>query len=46
MYELHLASAPDGVVVTGNLEEALEMDGTWYTPQSRRSDVMLFKLRE
>lgn len=46
MYEIHLASAPDGVVVTGNLEEALEMDGTWYTPQSRRSDVLLFKLRK
>ncbi|MHA7633736.1 CBM96 family carbohydrate-binding protein [Corallococcus sp. M7] len=46
VHELHLASSPDGVVVAGNLKEALEMDGTWYTPRSRRSDVLLFKLRK
>ena len=46
MGDLHLASSPEGVVAAGSLTEALELDGTWYTPQSRRSDVLLFKLKK
>jgi hypothetical protein len=33
------------VVVSGHFSQAFELDGTWYTPMSRRSDLLLFKLR-
>ncbi|WP_244238024.1 CBM96 family carbohydrate-binding protein [Corallococcus terminator] len=45
-YGLHLASSPDGLVVAGTLAQAFEVDGTWYTPRARRSDVLLIKLKE
>ncbi|RKH07557.1 DNRLRE domain-containing protein [Corallococcus sp. CA047B] len=46
MYGFSLASSPEGLVAAGTLTQALELDGIWYTPQARRSDVLLFKLRK
>jgi hypothetical protein len=33
------------VVLTGDLGGAIELDGTWYTPTSRRLDLLHVKLR-
>lgn len=42
---LLLAPVGDGVVVTGDLAAPFELDGTWYTPRLRRSDLLHLKLR-
>ncbi|WP_233277986.1 DUF7594 domain-containing protein [Myxococcus stipitatus] len=34
-----------GVVLTGDLTTAFEVDGTWYTPTLRRADLLHLKLR-
>lgn len=42
---LRLAPAGEGLMVTGDLASTFELDGTWYTPTSRRSDTLHLKLR-
>lgn len=42
---LQLAATQDGVVASGDFSSTFELDGTWYTPLSRRSDLLRFKLR-
>ncbi|QSQ15216.1 CBM96 family carbohydrate-binding protein [Myxococcus landrumensis] len=42
---LHLAPVEDGIIATGDLASPFELDGTWYTPTSRRSDLVHMKFR-
>ncbi|MCP3140338.1 CBM96 family carbohydrate-binding protein [Pyxidicoccus xibeiensis] len=42
---LQLAPVGDGLVVSGHSSQPFELEGTWYMPISRRSDVLRFKLR-
>ncbi|MFP2928283.1 DNRLRE domain-containing protein [Pyxidicoccus sp. 3LG] len=40
-----LARVGDGLLVSGYFSRAFELEGTWYTPTSRRADLLHFKLR-
>lgn len=42
---LLLSPVSDGLVVTADLKTAFELEGHWYTPRERRSDLLHFKLR-
>ncbi|WP_228557176.1 hypothetical protein [Myxococcus sp. AB025B] len=42
---LLLTPQPGGILFTGDLVSAFEVDGVWYTPTSRRSDVLHLLLR-
>jgi hypothetical protein len=42
---LQLAATQDGVVASGDFTGPFELDGTWYTPLSRRSDLVRLKLK-
>lgn len=42
---LQLAATQDGVVASGDFTGPSELEGTWYTPLSRRSDLMRLKLK-
>nr|WP_267881068.1 DNRLRE domain-containing protein [Myxococcus stipitatus] len=42
---LHLAPVEGGIIAAGDLANPFELDGTWYTPTSRRADVLHLKLR-
>ncbi|WP_240360893.1 DUF7594 domain-containing protein [Pyxidicoccus caerfyrddinensis] len=44
-YRLQLAATQDGVVASGDFTGPFELDGTWYTPLSRRSDLVRLKLK-
>jgi len=43
---LRIAATPDGLVASGHFSGPLELDGTWYTPLSRRGDLLHLKLRQ
>ncbi|NTX13553.1 DNRLRE domain-containing protein [Myxococcus sp. CA056] len=43
--QLLLSPVSDGLVVTADLKTPFELEGTWYTPRERRSDLLHFKLR-
>ncbi|WP_426757208.1 DUF7594 domain-containing protein [Myxococcus sp. Y35] len=45
LQSFQLTAVTDGVVLTGGLSTAFELDGTWYTPTSRRLDLLHVKLR-
>ncbi|GEN12368.1 hypothetical protein SAMN05443572_10351 [Myxococcus fulvus] len=40
-----LTAVTGGVVLTGDLGRSIELEGTWYTPTSRRLDLLHVKLR-
>jgi len=43
--QLLLSPVGDGLVVTADLKTPFELEGHWYTPRERRSDLLHFKLR-
>ncbi|NTX55816.1 DNRLRE domain-containing protein [Myxococcus sp. CA039A] len=43
--QLLLSPVSDGLVVTADLKTPFELEGTWYAPRERRSDLLHFKLR-
>ncbi|MFP2905941.1 DNRLRE domain-containing protein [Pyxidicoccus sp. 3LFB2] len=42
---LRITPTADGLVATGHFSQPFELDGTWYVPPSRRSDLLHLKLR-